>query len=54
MTKISIAKKKVKIYEDYTIKINTEERNNGPVYKSVNYYRISDEGKFYELKIENN
>ncbi|GBU25926.1 hypothetical protein R83H12_02593 [Fibrobacteria bacterium R8-3-H12] len=39
-----------KIYKDYTIEINTEEkRENSDVQKYTKYYRINDKGDFYEV-----
>ena len=37
------------IYEDYTIRIDTEMGNEGVVEKHTKYYRISDDGEFYEI-----
>ena len=44
-------KKTFKIYEDYTIEINTEEKNgDSKVKKYTKNYRINDEGNFYEIE----
>lgn len=47
-------KKDFKIYEDYTIRIDTDEAQEGVAQKSTKYYRINDDGEFYEIKIGNN
>jgi len=42
--------KTFKIYKDYMIEINTEERReNYEVQKYTKYYRINDDGEFYEV-----
>jgi hypothetical protein len=45
-------KKYFEIYEDYTIRIDTEEAVDGVVSKFTKYYRISDDGEFYEIEKE--
>jgi len=43
--------KTFKIYKDYTIEINTVEKaEGGKVKKYTKYYKINDEGDFYEVK----
>jgi len=45
------SKKTFKIYKDYTIEINTEEkREDDEVQKYTKSYKINNEGSFYELK----
>lgn len=41
--------KEFKIFSDYTIKIFTDEEVNGEQKKYTKYFRINDEGKFYEV-----
>jgi hypothetical protein len=44
--------KTFKIYSDYTIEINTEEKEeNEDVQKYTKYYRINDSGNFYEVEL---
>jgi hypothetical protein len=42
-------KKIFKIYADYTIEIITEEKNKGNVQVHTQYYRINENGDFYEV-----
>ncbi len=45
--------KKFIIYKDYIIRIDTEEKaENKEVKKFTKYYRINDNGEFYEVKID--
>lgn len=45
--------KKFIIYKDYIIRIDTEEKaENKEVKKFTKYYRINDNGDFYEVKID--
>jgi len=45
------SKKTFKIYKDYTIEINTEEkREDEEVQKYKKYHKINNDGNFYELK----
>jgi hypothetical protein len=45
--------KKIIIYKDYLIRIDTEEKaENKEVKKFTKYYRINDNGEFYEVKID--
>ena len=47
------SKKAFKIYNDYKIEINTEEKQeNSDVQKYTKYYKINDDGDFYEVKHE--
>jgi len=43
-------KKEFEIFEDYLIHIKTEEYSEGDTTRYENYYRISDQGEFYEVK----
>ncbi len=43
-------KKKFEIYSDYLIHINTEEFSEGDTTRYENFYRINDQGEFYEVK----
>jgi len=47
-------RKTFKIYKDYTIEINTdeklEERHDNEAKKYTKYYRINDKGEFYEVR----
>jgi len=43
-------RKTFKIYKDYTIEINTKEKlENNEIQKYTKYYRINDNGEFYEV-----
>lgn len=42
-------KKYFEIYKDYTIKIYTEEANEGEITRKINYYKIDDKGSFERL-----
>jgi len=44
------SKKTFKIYSDYTIEINTEEKENNDLQKHTKYYKINNDGNFYEVK----
>ena len=45
--------KKIIIYKDYIIRIDTEKKaENKEVKKFTKYYRINDKGDFYEVKID--
>ncbi|KMQ50450.1 hypothetical protein CHISP_2697 [Chitinispirillum alkaliphilum] len=45
-------KKYFEIYCDYTIRIDTEEREDGHTKRFTRFYRISDEGEFYKVDEE--
>ncbi len=42
-------KKKFEIYSDYLIHIKTEEYSEGDTTRYENFYRINDQGEFYEV-----
>lgn len=43
-------KRKFELYTDYLLRVDTEEMLDGVKKKYTKYYRINDEGKFYEVK----
>lgn len=43
-------KRKFELYADYLLRVDTEEMLDGVKKKYTKYYRINDEGKFYEVK----
>ena len=43
-------KKTFNIYKGYTIEINTEDCKDGKIQKDRKYFKINDEGDFYEAK----
>lgn len=50
MSRNEFVKKKFVVYKDFTFKIDTEKNTEEEVTKYTQYYRINDEGDFYEIK----
>ncbi|MDG5817028.1 hypothetical protein QA601_18165 [Chitinispirillales bacterium ANBcel5] len=43
-------KKHFEVYSNYTIRIDTEQRLDGEISEYTNFFRIDDEGNFYEIE----
>ncbi len=50
MEESEYTKNELVIYQDYLIRIYTEEFSEGDTSRYENFYRINDQGEFYEVK----